>query len=211
MKARSPTARWSCGANSAKPLVRGRSTFFMQLSRKAQSALAGYAELLRRWAPKLDLISDRDLSRLEERHLDDSLKALPLLADLPEGPAVDVGSGAGLPGVPLAIAEPARLWRLIEPRKRRAAFLEEVVRELALNCEVLTMSAEQAALDPALRATHVLGTARALAPPKAALDLVTPLVIPAGLAVVWVGKDPELPAEAEVTDSGLAIVRGDAS
>ena len=183
----------------------------MQLSREAQSALAGYAELLRRWAPKLDLISDRDLSRLEERHLDDSLKALPLLSDVPEGPSVDVGSGAGLPGIPLAIAEPTRSWRLIEPRKRRAAFLEEVVRELGLSCEVLTISAEQAALDPALRAAHALGTARALAAPKAALGLVRPLVAPAGLAVVWVGKDPELPAEAEVTDSGLAIVRGDAS
>ena len=183
----------------------------MQLSRETQSALAGYAELLRRWAPKLDLISDRDLSRLEERHLDDSLKALTVLPRVPAGPAVDVGSGAGLPGIPLAIAETTRPWRLIEPRKRRAAFLEEVVRELALNCEVLTISAEQAALDPSLRAAHALGTARALAPPRVALGLVRPLVAPAGLSVIWVGKDHELPAEAEVTDSGLAIVRGDGS
>ena len=169
--------------------------------------LQAYAGLLRSWAPRLDLVAPGDLSRLKERHLDDSLKALPLLTAAPPGPAVDVGSGAGLPGIPLALAEPARSWRLLEPRAKRAAFLEEVVRELELDCEVLALTAQQAARDPALAASHAIATARALAAPVAAFALIGPLVVPGGLGIVWVGKEAILPPDAEEVGQGLASVR----
>ena len=105
-------------------------------------AFLRYAQLVRAYSPKLDLVSPRDLDRFEERHIRDSLRALRYVRQAPPGPAVDVGSGAGLPGIPLAIADPYRHWRLLEPRRRRAAFLEEVVRELDLpNVEVLARTA----------------------------------------------------------------------
>lgn len=178
------------------------------LHERAADRLAAYAALLRSWAPKLDLISPADLSRLEERHLEDSLQALPLLAGLGEGWAVDVGSGAGLPGIPLAICgSPDLRWRLLEPRKRRAAFLEEAVRELDLDCEVLVITAEEASMDPALAATHAIGVGRALAPPEEALGLIAPLVKPGGLAAVFLGEQGEVPAGAEGRPGGLAIIR----
>ncbi len=149
--------------------------------------LQAYADLVAEWAPKLDLVSPGDLPRFYERHIEDSLKALPVISGFPPGPAVDVGSGAGLPGLPLAISDPARHWRLLEPRKRRAAFLEEAVRTLGLDSEVLVMSAEQAAADPALSSAHMVGTARALASPEAAAELIAPLLAPGGRAIVWVG------------------------
>ncbi|MGH2694478.1 MAG: 16S rRNA (guanine(527)-N(7))-methyltransferase RsmG, partial [Actinomycetota bacterium] len=128
---------------------------------------SAYAELVRAWGSRLGLVSERDLDRFRERHIEDSLRLLPLLDSLPVGPAVDVGSGAGLPGIPLAISRPQREWRLLEPRRRRSAFLEEVVRELALdNCEVVIATAQEAARDPRLARAHVLATARALTPPK---------------------------------------------
>ena len=167
-----------------------------------QGKLDLYAELIRAWAPKLDLVSPQDLPRLEERHLLDSLRVLDLVAGAPEGPCCDVGSGAGLPGIPLAIAS-GRHWRLLEPRSRRAAFLEEVVREVDLDCEVLRMTAQEAAKE-GLR--HVVATARALAPPIEAFALIVPLVTPGGRAIVFHGPGAKLPATAETWSDGIATL-----
>ncbi len=131
---------------------------------------------------------------------------LPLLDELPPGPCTDVGSGAGLPGIPLAIAS-ERHWRLIEPRKRRAAFLEEVVRELGLDCEVITEPVETAAGDPRLRGAASLVTARALAPPERAFEMILPLVAPRGVAAVFVGRESSLPEKAGEWAPGIAIMR----
>jgi 16S rRNA (guanine527-N7)-methyltransferase len=169
-----------------------------------------YAELVREWSSRLDLISPGDLDRFEERHIEDSLRLLPLLDELPPGPCVDVGSGAGLPGIPLAICSD-RHWRLLEPRKKRAAFLEEVVRELDLDCTVLATTAEQAAGDTSLAEAHALATARALAEPDAAVALLAPLVAPGGMAALFVGERSHPPAGSEPWQPGIAIVRGPAS
>lgn len=170
-------------------------------------ALEVYADLVRFWSPRLDLVAPGDLARFTERHIDDSLRLVPLLEELSPGPAVDVGSGAGLPGIPLAIVHPQRLWRLIEPRTLRAAFLEEVVRTLALSCEVLRLTAEQAARDPSLGGRHLLGTARALAPLDQAFEMLAPLVVPGGVSAVFFGRSAKLPAGAEEWRSGIAIMR----
>ncbi|MFN2526372.1 MAG: 16S rRNA (guanine(527)-N(7))-methyltransferase RsmG [Actinomycetota bacterium] len=172
---------------------------------KAELLLQRYAQLIRYWGSRLNLLSDADLERLEDRHLADSLRLAPLIDDLEDGPAVDVGSGAGLPGIPLAISDPARWWRLLEPRKKRSAFLEEVVRELDLpNCEVLTKTAREAAADPALRERHAVATARALAPPHQALPKLRPLVRPGGVCLLLAGSVAELPPEADWAGPGIA-------
>jgi 16S rRNA (guanine527-N7)-methyltransferase len=172
-----------------------------------EDRLGRYEALVRSYAPRLDLVSPEDLARFRSRHIDDSLRLLPLLDQLPAGPCVDVGSGAGLPGVPLAIARPDRPWRLIEPRKLRAAFLEEVVRELQLTAEVVVGTAERCAADPRLAEAHVLATARALAPPEATLVLLRPLIVPGGVVAIFIGSGAQVPPEAEEWEEGLAIVR----
>ncbi|HEX2049019.1 MAG TPA: 16S rRNA (guanine(527)-N(7))-methyltransferase RsmG [Actinomycetota bacterium] len=169
--------------------------------------LADYAALVRRHSSRLDLVSDRDLDRFEERHVADSLRALRLVDAAPDGVAADVGSGAGLPGIPLAIARPERRWRLFEPRRRRAAFLEEAVRALGLDCEVVVARAEDAATDARFARAHALVVARALAPPGDALRLVRPLTQAGGIAAVFVGVGAEPPPEAEESSDGLAILR----
>ena len=97
--------------------------------------LARYAELLERWSGRHNLVRFSSREELVERHLLDALAAVPLLDG--GGRLLDVGSGAGLPGVPLLAARPR--WRgvLLEPRQKRWAFLRTVVRELDLSAEVV--------------------------------------------------------------------------
>ena len=179
------------------------------MKRSRDRRVEAYVELVRRWAPRVALVSNHDLARFEERHVADSLRVAPLIDSLPPGTAIDVGSGAGLPGVPLAIHDPERPWRLLEPRRKRAAFLEEVVRELELNCDVVALSAQEASRDPKLASAHVVATARALAPPERSFALVRPLLAPGGTAVVFAGESARMPAKAELWAPGLSIMRRD--
>ena len=178
------------------------------LTPASQALLSRYAGLVREWAPRLDLVAPGDLTQFEERHIGNSLRLLPLVRSLGPGVAIDVGSGAGLPGLPLAIAEPDRVWRLLEPRGRRAAFLEEAVRSLGLSCEVVRATAEEAAGDPRLARAHVVATARAVAAPRGALGLLEPLVAEDGVAALFVGEGASIPPEAELWAPGIAIVGG---
>jgi 16S rRNA (guanine527-N7)-methyltransferase len=100
----------------------------------ALTRLVRYAELIERWSAVHNLVKYRDRRELVERHLAEALAARGLMA--PRGRLLDVGSGAGLPGVPLLTLSPG--WRgvLIEPRQKRWAFLRQVVRELGLDAEV---------------------------------------------------------------------------
>ena len=139
--------------------------------------LAAYEALIRRWGARRNLVSRRDLLRLRERHIEDSLALLQWCA----GTVVDVGSGAGLPGVPLAIARPGMAVALLERSERKCAFLRHAALELGLdNVAVLQADARR------WRPTEGFdtGVARAVAPPPAAWRLLRPLLAPAGSALL---------------------------
>ena len=95
--------------------------------------LVCYAELLEKWSRRHNLVSYTGREELVTRHLLDSMAAAPLIGD--RGRLVDVGSGAGLPGVPLLAACPGFSGVLLEPRQKRWAFLKQVIRELGLDAE----------------------------------------------------------------------------
>jgi 16S rRNA (guanine527-N7)-methyltransferase len=98
------------------------------------ACLVRYAELIERWSQRHNLVSWKGREDLVRRHLLDALAARELLSE--SGTLLDVGSGAGLPGVPLLASRPG--WRgvLLEPRQKRWAFLRLVVRELDLDAVV---------------------------------------------------------------------------
>ena len=104
--------------------------------------LTVYVELLQRWNRQTNLTGFRTTDELLLNGLADSLVPLPLLPD--QGPCMDIGSGAGFPGLILAAAQPGRLWTLLEPRRKRASFLHEASRVMGLNrVEVLRQRLEQ--------------------------------------------------------------------
>jgi 16S rRNA (guanine527-N7)-methyltransferase len=100
--------------------------------------LGAYRGLVERYHPTLDLVSDKALADLESL-IEDGVRFGELVADLSPAPgvALDVGSGVGLPGVPLALALPETRVLLVERRRRRASFLRIVVAQLGMeNAEV---------------------------------------------------------------------------
>lgn len=131
----------------------------------------------------------RDPAEAHRVHVDDSLRALELLG---EGPIVDVGSGGGSPGIPLASARPDLRFDLLESQRRKCAFLGEWAARFP-NAQVVCARAEEHAR-AAGRDAYGTALARALAPPVVALEWCLPLLRPGGLAILFVG--PSVQTEA---------------
>jgi 16S rRNA (guanine527-N7)-methyltransferase len=132
------------------------------------------------------LTSIRDPGEARRRHLEDSLAGLDLVARSP-GPIVDVGSGGGAPGIPLAAALPDREVTLLEAGERKCIFLERVAAGFP-NVRVVRGRAEEQEPD-----RYGVAVAKALAPPVVAAEWCLPLVRPGGTVVLWVG--PTVDAE----------------
>jgi 16S rRNA (guanine527-N7)-methyltransferase len=146
-----------------------------------------YAELLADAGVRRGLIGPREVPRLWERHL---LNCAVLSEVIPQGVSVcDVGSGAGLPGIPLALTRPDLSITLLEPLLRRTTFLEEVVRLLGLtNVTVVRGRAEE--MVGKLPAVDVV-TARAVAPLDRLAGWGLPLLRPHGEMAVLKGDTAE--------------------
>jgi 16S rRNA (guanine527-N7)-methyltransferase len=156
-----------------------------RLGEHQKDLLHAYAALLLEKAVRLGFVAASDAGRLWDRHVLDSLRALPCLraSDLM---VVDVGSGAGLPGIPLAIARPETRFTLVEPKQRRAALLEAIVASLELpNASVAVRRAEGLGL----RADVCLS--RALADPAESWRMASPLLAGGGRLVYWAGRSWE--------------------
>jgi 16S rRNA (guanine527-N7)-methyltransferase len=146
------------------------------------AALDEYQGLLADRAVPMGMVAEGDRDRLRERHLVDSLRAAPLLGD-PAGDVVDLGSGAGLPGIPLSIVRPDLSFRLVEVRHRRAAFLELAVDALGIrNATVVQGPIER------LACPSDVCLSRALADPIRAWGLAEPLLSPDGRLLYWAGR-----------------------
>jgi 16S rRNA (guanine527-N7)-methyltransferase len=111
-----------------------------------------------------------------------------------EGPIVDVGSGGGAPGIPLAASLSDRQMTLLEAERRKADFLRHWTEELP-NLEVVWGRAEDQETD-----RYGVALAKALAPPPVAAEWCLPLVRPGGAAVLWVGPSADLDAVARVAE-----------
>jgi 16S rRNA (guanine527-N7)-methyltransferase len=141
--------------------------------------------------PGLTAIRDRGTARASL--LDDALRAVELVAAT-EGPIVDVGSGGGTPGIPLAAALPDRLVTLLEAERRKCRFLETWTAELP-NVSVIWGRAEEQQPEQ-----FGVAVAKALAQPPTAAEWCLPLVREGGLVVLWVGESAEPDRVAAVAD-----------
>lgn len=119
----------------AQQLAQGVSELGLTLPAGARERLLGYIGLLQKWNRVYNLTSVRDAPRMVSKHLLDSLAVAPHVA---AETLLDVGSGAGLPGIPLALALPEARVTLLDANHKKAAFLRQVVTELKLgNTEVV--------------------------------------------------------------------------
>lgn len=125
----------------------------------------------------MNLTAIRDPVQAWERHILDSLTLVPLLSPLPAGAHVaDVGSGGGLPGMPLAIVMSALRFTLIEATAKKARFLEQVVARLGLtNVAVINDRAERVGREPDRREQFDAVVARAVGPLATVAELTVPL------------------------------------
>src|SRR5262245_45473303 len=171
-------------------------------------------ELLERWLESaLAAPGATGLATLDQARrvlLDDALRAIPLVR-AEEGPVVDVGSGGGSPGIPLAVALPERSFTLLEAERRKCEFLEQWAAKLP-NAEVVWGRAEERPLE-----TEGVALAKALAKPPVATELCRPLVRVGGAVILWVGETADAEHVSRVADAlggglesseeGLLVVR----
>ncbi|HVL32366.1 MAG TPA: RsmG family class I SAM-dependent methyltransferase [Actinomycetota bacterium] len=152
------------------------------LSQTLISPLAAHADAVEHDADRLGLVSLGDIGSVLSRHTADSLLFALARAPEPGERWVDVGSGAGFPGLVLAMCYPDAIFTLIEPQQRRAGFLDLQVTRLGLvNARVLGVRAAD------VDETFDVATARALAEPLLAFEAMRALV-PAGPCLIAVGE-----------------------
>lgn len=152
--------------------------------------LLAYLALLARWNRTYNLTAIRDPGEMVGKHLLDSLAMAPHVADLAArgGSLADLGTGPGLPGIPLAIAHPALQVALVESNGKKARFLREAVRQLGLpNAKVAEARIEAFDAPGAFDAI----TARALATLPLILELGGHLLRPGGVLLAMKGMLPE--------------------
>jgi 16S rRNA (guanine527-N7)-methyltransferase len=137
------------------------------------------------------LTAVKDLAEARRVLLDDSLRAIEIVRH-EEGPVVDVGSGGGAPGIPLAFALPEREFVLLEAQERKCGFLRE---HAPANARVVWGRAEEQETDWA-----GVALAKALAQPPVAAEWCLPLVRPGGAVVLWVGPSADPDAVASVAE-----------
>ncbi len=166
------------------------------VSRETEKRLSVFVDALLRGQEKANLVAESTLPLIWTRHIADSLQLLPLAPDAKIW--VDLGSGAGFPGIPIACAladQRGTLIHLIESNGKKAAFLREVVGKIEIPAQVHQERAEKFGESCAENA-HVV-TARALSPLKTLCDQVFPFIARGALGLLPKGQD----VEAELTEA----------
>ncbi len=172
----------------------------VELSSAQVDLLDGYVALLLQWNKRINLLSRRDVGRIWPRHVLDSLSILPFI----EGPRIlDLGSGGGLPGIPLAIAAPQHTFTLLDRSERKARFLEHLVLRLSLanvivKCaDVMDCTSEQTTMSSIV--------SRAVAEPARIWQMAQGLLAGNGVMVVMSAVKVDLEAPSKQPDPHAAI------
>lgn len=162
----------------------------IQLDESQISQMSAYVRLLREWNERINLTAILDDEGIATRHLLDSLTLLPMLGN--RHTLIDVGTGAGLPGIPLKIVQPDLQVTLLDALAKRVKFLEAVIDELQFSGIVARHArAEDAARMPSLREQFDIATARAVAALPALCEYCLPFVRPGGIFLAMKGQNTE--------------------
>jgi len=166
-----------------------RETLLSEYFSERGAQIERYAELLATWGIERGLIGPREADRIWERHI---ANCIPVSTLIPEGVTVaDIGSGAGLPGIVIALARPDLRVTLIEPLQRRVDFLNEVIGEIDIPVTVIRGKAES------VKSAFAIVTARAVKPLPVLLPMVWQLIASKGALLAIKGES----AQAEIDET----------
>jgi 16S rRNA (guanine527-N7)-methyltransferase len=189
-------------------LVReARSLFNVQLSARQVAALLTYERELVDWNRKLNLTAIKEEEAIRTKHYLDSFSCVLAWKNSPPARLVDVGTGAGFPGIPLKILYPALQVTLVESVGKKALFCQHIVRVLGLEgIEVIQARAEEIGQHPRHREAYDWAVARAVARLEVLSEYLLPLVKVGGMMLAQKGESG--PAEAQSAENAMKILGG---
>ena len=192
----------------ADALDAGLSALALELTPDARAAIDGHARLLLAWTAAINLTAIREPAAVAVGHVVDSLTAVRVLRERGADRSIDLGSGGGYPGIPLAAALPSARTLLLEPIAKKAGFLSVVAAATGLDdtVEAAPVRAEALAADPRHRGRWPAVTARAVASLADLVELAFPLLEPGGCLVAW--KRGDIGLELAAADRAIAALGG---
>lgn len=189
-------------------LIRDAQTLFnVHLTGRTVLALSNYERELTSWNQKFNLTAIRDLEGIRVKHFLDSFSCVLAWKADPPSRLIDVGTGAGFPGIPLKILYPSMQVTLVESVGKKAAFCQHIIEVLRLDgVDVLNARAEDVGKDPAHREKYDWAVARAVAKMNVLAEYLLPLVRVRGTMLAQKGESG--PAEAQSAEKALKLLGG---
>jgi 16S rRNA (guanine527-N7)-methyltransferase len=197
------------GPEMMELLEEGARRWGLDLRPEALAAFQTYYEELIDWNEQANLTAITDYQEVQIKHFLDSLSCLLVLTGLPleRWRSLDIGAGAGFPGLPLKIARPQMEMALLEAKKKRAWFLQHLVERLALpGVAIIEGRAEELGHQPGHREGYDLVFARAVATLPVLLEYALPLCRIGG--IVLAQKGPDIKEELEASHFALKVLGG---
>jgi 16S rRNA (guanine527-N7)-methyltransferase len=194
-------------------LIEGARALNLSLTDKQQAAFQIYYEELVAWNQKFNLTAITDYEQVQIRHFLDSLSCLMaretrLALNRPDARVIDIGSGAGFPGLPLKLVCPGIRLTLLEATGKKVTFLEHMVERLGLrHVTPIQARAEEAAHDPAHREQYDLALARAVAELPVVVEFALPFCKIGGWVVAQKGEAGA--AEAWNASKAISLLGGE--
>jgi len=187
-------------------LAEGARELGLDLTHEQLEQFERFQDVLVDWAERVSLTSVKDTEGIQRRHFLESAALIAVLNEhgisLKDKSLIDVGSGTGVPGLPLKIIEPSLQLTLVEAKQRKSEYLQALLPELGLDdVVVLTRRAEEVGHDPRQREQYDFAVAKALAPLRTLLELTLPFVRMGGIVLAPKGKE----AEQEVKEARMAL------
>ncbi len=188
-------------------LAQEAAVFGLHLNSDQLASFATYERLLLEWNERLNLTAIREPAEIRRRHFLDSLTCATVTGDLSGRRLIDVGTGAGFPGVPLKILFPDLSLILVESVTKKAGFLETLVAALGLaGVKVLPQRAEEVGQDATHRERYDWAVARSVAELRVLVEYLLPLCRVGGRALAMKGESA--PAEIEAAMTAGQILGG---
>lgn len=180
--------------------------FGVKLDDTAMGRLEKYSALLREWNEKMNLTAITDPDEIVIKHFLDCLMIFKNSA-IPQGAKViDVGTGAGFPGMVMKIARPDIKLTLLDSLNKRLVFLDEVLKNLGLEAEIVHSRAEEGGKKPELREKYDIATARAVAKLNVLAEYCLPFVAVGGSFIAM--KGPSAPEEMAAAERAVKKLGG---